>query len=149
MSYFGDVASLIGTIIATISAIIAAIGLWLTKKALEQNTKTRELQLLDSAFKEIKSVEIKLYDNYKNSDEKTKKEWDSLLFNSIEYFSMLVNNKYISDKKMIHFFDEAIVEWYEQIFVKRHTQDEKQDPKVYPEMKMLYHRIKLKRITST
>lgn len=73
MSYFGDIALLIGTIIAGISAVIASIGLWLTKKALEQNTKTRELQLLDSAFKEIKSVEVKLYDHYKNYDEKTKK----------------------------------------------------------------------------
>lgn len=58
---------------------------------------------------------------------------------------MLVNNKYISDKRMIHFFDEAIIEWYEKIFVKHHTQEERENPKVYPEMKRIYHKIKLRK----
>ena len=89
-------------IVAVISALFAGIGLILNWLALRENNKTRQLQLLNDSFKSIKETEITLYKEYKNADQKTKREWDSLLFNSIEQFAFLVNEKLIlQDNKEI------------------------------------------------
>ena len=131
-------------IIASASAIIAGIGLILNWFALRENSKTRQIQLLNESFKSIKETEIMLYEKYDNKDQKIIKRWDSILFNSIEHFSFLVNEKYIKDKKMTEFFDDAIVSWYEQIFLKPYSDEEVKNPKSYPEFKKLYNSIKLK-----
>src|SRR3989338_3849994 len=131
-------------IVAIISALFAGVGLILNWLALRENNQTRQLQLLNDSFKSIKETEITLYKEYKNADQKTKREWDSLLFNSIEQFAFLVNERYIKDKKISGFFDDAVVMWYEQIFLKHYSEEEVNNSKNYPEFKKLYHSIKLK-----
>ena len=131
-------------IVAIISALFASIGLILNWLALRENNQTRQLQLLNDSFKSIKETEITLYEKYKNADQKTKREWDSLLFNSIEQFAFLVNEKFIKDKKIAGFFDDAVVRWYEQIFLKHYSEEEVNNPKNYQEFKKLYHSVKLK-----
>ena len=133
----------ISLIVAIISATFAGVGLILNWLALRENNRTRQLQLLNDVFKSIKETELTLYDKYKNSDDKTKREWDSLLFNSVEQFAFLVNEKFIKNKKISSFFDEAVVMWYEQIFLKHYLEEERNNPKLYPEFKKLYHTIKL------
>lgn len=135
------------TIVAILSAIFAGIGLILNWFALRENNVTRQIQLLNDSFRSIKETEMTLYKEYKNADQKTKKEWDSLLFNSIEQFAFLVNEKFIKNKKISGFFDDAIVMWYEQIFLKHYSDEEVNNPKNYPEFKKLYHSIKLKQGT--
>jgi hypothetical protein len=131
-------------IIALISAIFAGVGLILNWLALRENNITRQIQLLNDSFKSIKETEVMLYTEYKNSDQKTKREWDSLLFNSIEQFAFLVNEKFIKNSKISGFFDDAVVMWYEQIFIEHYSKEEVNNPKNYPEFKKLYHKIKLK-----
>lgn len=93
----------ISLIVAVVSAVFAGIGLILNWLALRENNKTRQIQLLNDVFKSIKETELTLYKEYKNADQKTKREWDSLLFNSIEQFAFLVNEKFIKDKKIAGF----------------------------------------------
>lgn len=112
--------------------------------SIKENNKTRQIQLLNDVFKSIKETELTLYKEYKNAGQKTKREWDSLLFNSIEQFAFLVNEKFIKNKKIAGFFDDAVVMWYEQIFMKHYSQEEISNQKTYPEFKKLYHSIKLK-----
>jgi len=131
-------------IIAIVSALFAGIGLILNWLALKENNLTRQIQLLNDSFKSIKETEITLYKEYKNADQKTKREWDSLLFNSIEQFAFLVNERFIKNKKISGFFDDAVVMWYEQIFLKHYSKEEVNNIKNYPEFKKLYHTIKLK-----
>ena len=131
-------------IVAIISALFASIGLILNWLALRENNKTRQIQLLNDVFKSIKETEFTLYKEYKGKDKETMKEWDSLLFNSIEQFAFLVNEKFIKDKKIAGFFDDAVVMWYEQIFLKHYSQEEVNNLKNYQEFKKLYHTIKLK-----
>ena len=131
-------------IIAIVSALFAGIGLILNWLALKENNLTRQIQLLNDSFKSIKETEITLYKEYKNADQKTKREWDSLLFNSIEQFAFLVNERFIKNKKISGFFDDAVVMWYEQIFLKHYSKEEVKKIKNYPEFKKLYHTIKLK-----
>jgi len=134
----------VSIIIAVISALFAGIGLILNWLALRENNITRQIQLLNDSFQSIKETEITLYKEYKSANSQTKKEWDSLLFNSIEQFAFLVNEKFIKNKKISGFFDDAVIMWYEQIFLKHYSDDEINNPKNYPEFKKLYHKIKLK-----
>ena len=131
-------------IIALISAIFAGVGLILNWLALRENNITRQIQLLNDSFKSIKETEVMLYKEYKNANQKAKREWDSLLFNSIEQFAFLVNEKFIKNSKISGFFDDAVVMWYEQIFIEHYSKEEVHNPKNYPEFKKLYHKIKLK-----
>lgn len=126
-------------IAAVISAIFAGVGLFLNYLALRENNTTRQLQLLNDSFKDIKDTEKLLYTDYKNKD---KKEWDSLFFNSVEYFSFLVNENFIKNDKIASFYDDAIIMWYEEIFKKHYTKKERDKPNVFPEFKQFYHRIK-------
>ena len=80
-------------IVAVISALFAGIGLILNWLALKENNKTRQIQLLNDVFKSIKETEFTLYKEYKGKNKETMKEWDSLLFNSIEQFAFLVNEE--------------------------------------------------------
>lgn len=124
-------------LIGIITGIAAVIGLFLNWKAIRENRKTRELQIFYTVFKDIKELEEK---QPKYFNEGHQQAWNSLFFNTLEYFSFLLNRKMISDKRVAEFFRDPIKAWYEQIFLKT-------DPKslnnktVYPELKALYKKI--------
>jgi hypothetical protein len=107
--------TVISTIVSGIGLFLTGIALLLNWQSLKENNKAREIQLLTNTFNAINEIEGKLYTEYKGKD---KKEWDSLLFNSIEYFAFLINNRFISNYKMRSFFDDVIIIWYENIFLK-------------------------------
>jgi len=133
------------TFSALVSAICAVFSITLTLLVIKENSKTRQLQLFNDVFKSIKETEAALK-NYKNSNEEEKKEWDSLLFNTIEYFSFLINNSIIDDKRMVHFFSDAIIRWYEDIFLKHYSKKEIKNLDVFPEFRKLYSCLKTEEI---
>lgn len=125
-------------LVATGSTIAASIALFLNWKAIRETRKTRELQIFNSIFQEL----IRLEQNQREYRPEEKKAWDSLFFNTLEYFSFLLNKKYLSDQRILSFFDEAIMAWYEQIFLKHATTKEQEAKNVYPELKKLYKELK-------
>ncbi|MCD6092480.1 MAG: hypothetical protein J7J38_00475 [Candidatus Aenigmarchaeota archaeon] len=127
-------------IIASVSSFFACVGLLLNRWAVRENNKTRQLQLFENTFNNIKETERLLYDKYKKLDPDAKKEWDSLFFNTLEFFAFLVNENHLN-KKLSKFFNDAIIDWYERIFMKYHNKDIS-NPKIYPELKKLYKLIK-------
>ncbi len=127
---------------ASLSALFAAVALILNTIAIKESRRTRELQTFYSIFKDLISLEAKQPEHCKTAN--GKKAWDSLFFNTLEFFSFLLNEKFLKDPKVFMFFKDAIQAFYEQVFVK-HIPDEKQrDPKIYPEFKKLYGRMKEK-----
>lgn len=125
-----------------ISTVIALCALVYTGLAIKEDIKTRQIQLLESGFKRINDSELLFYTKYKNANHNTRKEWDSIFFNSIEFYSFLINKTYINEKDAIEFFGEAIVGWYDEIFRKHASTDELKNPKIYPEMKVFYAKMK-------
>ncbi|MDD2665419.1 MAG: hypothetical protein PHD13_01365 [Methanocellales archaeon] len=134
----------ISLIAVVFASSVAGLGLILNGIALIENSKTRQLQLLNEVFRSIKETELELYKDYKNKDQETKREWDSLLFNSIEEYAFFVNERFIKNKKISGFFDDAVVKWYEQIYLEHYSKEEIEDPKNFPEFKKLYKSIKSK-----
>lgn len=130
--------------VASLSAAFAAIALILNTIAIKESRRTRELQTFYGIFKDLISLEEKQPEYCETAD--GKKAWHSLFFNTLEFFSFLLNEKFLKDPKVFVFFEDAIKTFYEQIFAK-HIPDEKQrDAKVYPEFKKLYARIKERKI---
>jgi len=136
------------TMVASISAALAGIGLILAWWGLRAETKVRQLQILDNTLNNINQTVQLLYDKYEAESEDKKKQWDSQLFNQIEYFSFLVNNKFLKDKRLIEFFKDAIIMWYEEIFLKHYPKDQIENTRLYPEMKILYKRFKSRGLDS-
>ena len=52
-------------------------------------------------------------------------QWYSRLFNSVNWLSFMVNEKVISDKKMVEHIKAIIVRYYEYAFLKNASVDEK------------------------
>lgn len=124
---------------AAVSAIMAAFGLLLNWKAIRESRKTRELQIFYSVFKDIKDLEEK---QPKYVEEGKQQAWNSLFFNTLEFFSFLVNKKMVSDKRVAEFFKDSVNAWYEQVFWKNSSPKERDDPGLYTELKELYKKFK-------
>lgn len=136
----------INAIAGTISAGAAAIALAFNAIALWQANHSRNLDLFDRVFSSIAHLEESLQDIVTNPARPSENymllsSWRSLLLNRLEYFAFLVNKRYLKDECLVGFFKETIIRWHEEIFLKLGDKSEKEDPKIYPELKSLYMRL--------
>ncbi len=126
-----------GFVIAIITTIVGIMVLILTVLQLRQNDKIRQLRITIDTFNRLQNLEKEL-NTLKTLSRK--RQWDSQFFNTLELFAFLINEKFLKNKKMIHFFKDGIVEWYEQIYVK-HYPAKVHDKKHCEELKKLYLRL--------
>ncbi|HZA69354.1 MAG TPA: hypothetical protein VE548_06605 [Nitrososphaeraceae archaeon] len=70
----------------------------------------------------------------------SRKQWVYRIFNDIEWLCFLINEKFISDRKILKQFEPTLIEYYENMFRKYVSKDER-DSK-YPEFTKLYQAIK-------
>ena len=70
-----------------------------------------------------------------------RKQWVCRMFNDIEWLSFLINEKFISDKKILRQLEPTLIDHYENTFLKYVSKDEK-DSKRHPEFTKLYQAIK-------
>ena len=125
---------ILGLLISLITAIVAVI-------ALRENTKTQQLRIFSDSFNRTKETECLFYTHFKGK-KKDKKDWYSIHFNNVELLSFFVNEEFIKDKKLVGFFRDAIMTWYEKMFITTYSKEEINDKNRFPEFKKLYHRIK-------
>ena len=72
----------------------------------------------------------------------SRKQWVYRIFNDIEWLCFLINEKFISDKKILRQLEPTLIGYYEETFQKYVSKDEKL-AKRYPEFVKLYQAIKL------
>ena len=72
----------------------------------------------------------------------SRKKWAYRMFNDIEWLCFLINEKFISDKKILRQLEPTLIGYYEESFLKYVSKDEKV-AKRYPEFVKLYQAIKL------
>ena len=70
-----------------------------------------------------------------------RKKWAYRMFNDIEWLCFLINEKFISDKKILRQLEPTLIGYYEETFLKYVSKDEKV-AKRYPEFIKLYQAIK-------
>lgn len=131
------------SIVVACSGIATAIALFFTIGSFLRIRKTEEIRLAESVFKDIRALQKDLSDiNAVTGDDiRRKNSWRSQFFNTLEWLSFLINEKKIKDKKVINFYQPAIIEWYEKVFEK-HMGDAVHDPKEFPEFKKLYDKFR-------
>ena len=71
----------------------------------------------------------------------SRKKWAYRMFNDIEWLCFLINEKFISYKKILRQLEPTLIGYYEESFLKYVSKDEKV-AKRYPEFIKLYQAIK-------
>jgi hypothetical protein len=105
-------------------------------KKLDQITQTN---MITSAWREM---EIELDRVPPGSEyDISRKKWAYRMFNDIEWLCFLINEKFISDKKILRQLEPTLIGYYEDTFLKYVSKDEKV-AKRYPEFIKLYQAIK-------
>ncbi len=128
--------------IQIISARIYSIALFYTIVTFWCTKRLDQITLLNKIFSDLRELDLELasiplgsqYDN-------ARRQWYSRIFNSVNWLSFMVNEKVISDKKMIEHIKHIIIKYYGDIFLKNVSVDEI-DSNLYQEFKKLYRTIK-------
>jgi hypothetical protein len=67
--------------------------------------------------------------------------WYFRMFNSLEWLSFMINERIISDKKLIEYIKPMIISYYEDTFLKSGLASER-DSSRYQQFKKLYQTVK-------
>lgn len=143
-SFFNPVWTFFSNKPDVIAAIAAVVALFFTAISWNKDRQTRELQTIDELRKELMDLERELTEKYESKSESEKKKWDSLFFNTLEWFAFLINENKLKDKKLVGFFSPAIITWYDDVFHAHAGKETLDDPKQYEELKKLYRKLRLK-----
>jgi hypothetical protein len=101
---------------AWIGSLAATIGLFFTGWQLRGNNKETQLQVAEKLFSDIKQLEADLYAIPKDESAKVK-HWQVLFLNQLEWAAFLINHKKIKDIELRQFFEMAMKDWYNQIYL--------------------------------
>jgi hypothetical protein len=150
----GNLWDMMTSMASVVAAIAAAVGLGFTAYQLHKNNQTlksnneqqkesnrvRELQIIESAYRDIISAEERLFYAMlqKGDDKLDPHEW-SFLFNRIEHLCFLFNHGFVRDKALIDYFKHPIIMWYDKWFVRYVPQDVVKDEKVLTSFRYRYN----------
>jgi hypothetical protein len=128
--------------IQIISAGIYAAALFLTIITFQRTKRLDQIALSDNIYKELRNLDLELakvptgpqYDNARS-------QWYFRIFNTLNWLSFMINEKMITDKKIIEHMKPDITRYYEETFMNNVSPDER-DSKFYQEFTKLYRTIK-------
>jgi hypothetical protein len=73
--------------------------------------------------------------------EDVRSSWYSRMFNSLEWLSFMINERIITDKKLIEYIKPMIISYYEDTLLKSGSASER-DSSRYQHFKKLYQTVK-------
>jgi hypothetical protein len=128
--------------IQIIVAGIYAIALFYTIVTFRRTKRLDQITLSNTIFSDLRELDRELAKIPSASQyDDARSQWYSRIFNTLDWLSFLINEKVISDKKMIEYMKRDVIRYYEDIFLKNASVDEI-DSNSYQEFKKLYRRIK-------
>ncbi len=130
--------------IQIIVAAIYAITLFYTIVTFQRSKKLDQITSLGDVMNELRDVDRELakipsgsqFDDVRNS-------WYIRMFNSLDWLSFTINERIITDKKLIEYIKPMIISYYEEIFLKSGSVNER-DSSHYQQLKKLYQTVKKK-----
>lgn len=127
--------------IQIISAIIYATALFITIITFRRTKRLDQITLSDNIFKELRNLDLELAKVPPGSQyDDTRSQWYDRIFNTLNWLSFMINEKMITDKKLIEHMKPVIASYYEQTFMNNVTVEER-DSKFYHEFTKLYRTI--------
>jgi hypothetical protein len=128
--------------IQIIVAAIYAITLFYTIVTFQRSKRVDQITSLGDVMNELRDVDRELekipsgsqFDDVRNS-------WYFRMFNSLEWLSFMINERMITDKKLIEYVQPMIISYYEDTFLKSGSASER-DSSRYQQFKKLYQTVK-------
>lgn len=128
--------------IQIIAAGSYAAALFYTVITFRRSKKLDQITQTNIIMSSWRDAEVELAKVQPGSEHDTsRKQWIYRMFNDIEWLCFLINEKFISDKKILKQLEPTLIDYYENTFLKYVSKDEK-DSKRYPEFTKLYQAIK-------
>jgi hypothetical protein len=132
--------------IQIIAAGIYAVALFYTIITFRRTKRLDQITILDRIFSELRELDRELakipsesqYDNARN-------QVYSRTFITLDYLSLLVNQKVIDDRRLLDYMKPVIVSYYEDIFMRHPSSVDETDSKSYQQFRKFYHRLKKKK----
>ena len=130
--------------IQIIAAGIYATALFYTIVTYRRSKKLDQITLSDGIFHELRELDRELakipsesqYDNARS-------QVYSRIFNTLNYFSFLVNRKVIDDRWLLEYMKPVLIRYYEETFLKNASSVER-DSNSYQQFKKFYFKLKEK-----
>jgi hypothetical protein len=128
--------------IQIIVAAIYAITLFYTIVTFQRSKKLDQITSLGDVMNELRDADRELakipsgsqFDDVRNS-------WYIRIFNSLDWLSFTINERIITDKKIIEYIKPMIISYYEEIFLKSGSVNERDSPH-YKQLRKLYQTVK-------
>ena len=129
-------------LIQIIVAAIYAITLFYTIVTFQRSKRLDQITSLGDVMNELRDVDRELakvpsgsqFDDARNS-------WYFRMFNSLEWLSFMINERIITDKKLIEYIKPMIISYYEDTFLKSGLASER-DSYRNQQFKKLYQTVK-------
>ena len=128
--------------IQIVVAAIYAIALFYTIVTFQRSKRLDQITSLGDVMNELRDVDRELAKIPSGSQfDDVRNPWYFRMFNSLEWLSFMINERMITDKKLIEYVKPMIISYYEDTFLKSGSASER-DPSRYQQFKKLYQTVK-------
>jgi hypothetical protein len=129
-------------LIQIIVAAIYAITLFYTIVTFQRSKRLDQITSLGDVMNELRDADRELAKIPSGSQfDDVRNPWYFRMFNSLEWLSFMINERMITDKKLIEYVKPMIISYYEDTFLKSGSASER-DPSRYQQFKKLYQTVK-------
>ena len=129
-------------LIQIIVAAIYAITLFYTIVTFQRSKRLDQITSLGDVMNELRDVDRELAKIPSGSQfDDVRNPWYFRRFNSLEWLSFMINERMITDKKLIEYIKPMIISYYEDTFLKSGSASER-DSSHYQQFKKLYQTVK-------
>jgi hypothetical protein len=129
-------------LIQIIVAAIYAITLLYTIVTFQRSKRVDQITSLGDVMNELRDVDRELAKIPSGSQfGDVRNSWYIRMFNSLEWLSFMINERIITDKKLIEYIKPMIISYYEDTFLKSGSASER-DSSRYQQFKKLYQTMK-------
>ena len=130
--------------IQIIAAAIYATALFYTIVTYRRSKKLDQIALSDRIFRELRELDRELAKIPSESQyDDARSQVYSRIFNTLNYFSFLVNRKVIDDRWLLEYMKPVLIRYYEETFLKNASSVER-DSNSYQQFKKFYFKLKEK-----
>jgi hypothetical protein len=128
--------------IQIIAAGVYAAALFYTVITFRRSKKLDQITQTNIIMSSWRDAEVELAKVPPGSEHDiSRKQWVYRMFNDVEWLCFLINEKFISDRKILRQLEPTLIDYYENTFLKYVSKDEKESRR-YPEFIKLYEAIK-------
>lgn len=121
---------------------IYTIALVYTIVTFRRSKKLDQITSLGDVMKELRDVEREMAKIPSGSQyDEVRSSWYSRMFNSLEWLSFMINEKIVTDKKLVEYIKPMVINYYDNSFLKYVSAIDR-DSDNYPQFKKLYQAVK-------